>query len=567
MFPQPHVMSQSRSPILLGLLTFLAVAANPAGAQELTDAERDAVRAVVERHADADTPGFTWALWREGAIVASGARGMADLERGVPLSVDSRFRIASTSKQFTAASVLALVEDGALDLETPVHQLLEEMHPFDPPVRLRHLVAHQSGLPDYLFLMDLKGYPPALPYSFDEAYAVLSRLRATAFEPGAAYTYSNTNYLLMGEIVRRTSGRTLREFAHERFFEPLGMEHSHFSDDRDELVPDRALGYERGMDGAWRLSMTPLELVGDGGLFTTVGDLFRWTQDMRHLREDRVGVLDAEAVKRQYTAFDLADGMRGDYAFGLLVEYVEDGRLVSHGGAFVGYRADCLHCPEAGWGVAVLFNRADGRPTNVGIELLNAIGVDTRVKPASYSERDPFDLDVEVAALPEWARRLRGEYLLSDGSPVSIRRVREFLRLRGPGLDLQLAAPSAEATRLVNRDSSLALARTELGLVLELEDGDVVRIEIESAPYTNEAFEGFAGRWYVPVLDEHWDLTWRSTRRPMFDVRDARGLRGTLVPVRPDLARGPLGSLVWKDAAGWHLWSSELGVLDLVRED
>jgi len=560
-------MAQSRSPILLALLVLVAVAvvAGRARAQALTDEERAAVRAIVEAHADADTPGFTWALWRDGAIVSSGARGMADLERRVPLSVDSRLRIASTSKQFTAASILALVEDGALDLETPVHELVEELHPFDPPVRLRHLVAHQSGLPDYLFLMDLKGYPPALPYSFDEALGVLARLRTTTFEPGTDYAYSNTNYLLMAEIVRRTSGSTLRAFAHERLFAPLGMERTHFSDDRDELVPDRALGYERGPDGAWRLSLTPLELVGDGGVFTTVGDLFRWTQELRLGRAERVGVLSADGVRRQLKPFTLGEG-RGDYAFGLLIERVADGTLVSHGGAFVGYRADCLHCPEAGWGVAVLFNRADGRPTQVGIDLLNAIGIDTQLVPDPVARRDPFDTDVEVAKLPEWARALRGMATLADGTPVRVGVVGEFLRLQGPSVDLQLAAPNADATRLVNRDSSVTLASTELGLVLDLGDDRLLRLErYASAPPGKDGFGTFAGSWRVRELDARWEFVRRDSRREVYDVLDARGSRGRVTPLGPDLARGPMASIVWHDGEQWRLWASELGVLHLDR--
>lgn len=556
----------SRALVPFALAVSFAAAAN-ADAQDLSDAQVTAVRAAVEAHADADEPGFAWALWRGGAIVSSGARGMADLERDVPLSVDSRFRIASTSKQFTAASILALVEDGTLDLETPVHEIVEELHAFDPPVRLRHLVAHQSGLPDYLFLMDLKGYPPALPYSFDEVLDVLSRIERTIFEPGSDYAYSNTNYLLMSEVVRRASGSSLRAFAHERLFAPLGMQHTHYGDDRDELVPDRALGYARGTDGAWRLSLTPLELVGDGGVFTTVGDLFRWTQDMRVERDERVGVFDADAVERQLTPFARGEGP-GDYAFGLLVERVADGRLVSHGGAFVGYRADCLHCPEAGWGVAVLFNRADGRPTNLGIELLNAIGVDTRLVRDRGARRGSFDTDAEVPPLPEWALDLRGTRMLSDGTPVRLLRVGEFLRVQGPSVDVRLAASAHDATRLVSRDSSATLAATTLGLVLELEGGESVRLQNDAPPPAPSAGYGaLAGRWRVRELDAVWSLERRESRREVYDVFDARGSRGRVTPLGPELARGPLASLIWFDGEQWCLWATELGVLHLERVD
>ncbi|WP_419185785.1 serine hydrolase domain-containing protein [Rohdeia mirabilis] len=570
--------------LALALLPTLAVPGAPsAGAQDaapqpatglasaaLDADERAALDRVLEEWDRDDGPGLAAAVWRDGELVYAVGRGLADLERGVPITADSRFRIASTSKQFTAAAILLLVEDGALDLETPVHELIDELPAFEPPVRVRHLVAHQSGLPDYLWLMELKGLDDASIYSFDEALAVLARVTRTVFEPGARFDYSNTNYLLLAEIVRRVSGRTLREFAAERIFTPLAMTSSHFHDRRTELVPNRAMGYTRSDDPlGWELSMTPLELIGDGGVLTSVGDLFRWSQDIRVTEDGRVGVLRPASVAQQLTPFALADGTPTDYAFGLSVRAIEAGTLVEHSGRFVGYVADMLHCPEAGFGAVVLCNHDEPNPPALCARLLRALDLDLASTTVDDVADGPAEGRREPTRAPKSARQLRGIWMATDGGVVRLALVRGSVRLSGPAGRYDLEPVDADALHFASADGGTVLRAVDTHLELTDPSGAVTRLERELPPASDATYldAQFAGAWHVRELDEIWTLRRREQRTWAYDVLRTRGTPGRVAVEGARSASGPFGTLMWRadGERGWRLWSESFGLLHLER--
>ncbi len=294
---------------------------------------------------------------RDGAVAYARGYGSADLEHGIPNSVDSVFRVASTSKQFTAASIQLLAQDGVLTLDDDVRKWIPELTCSAGTVTLRHLLHHTGGLRSYLWNMSLAGYGDADYYTEEDALAMLFRQRGVNFAPGERFEYSNTGYFLLSIVVERASGKSLREFAEERIFEPLGMTNSHFHNDHTEVVPNRAMGYRRTGDG-FALNMTQLEMCGDGALFTTVLDLTKW---IANFREPKVG---GEAwLDTMTTAGVLNDGEVLDYASGLGVDEWKGVKQVAHGGAFVGFRAEALHIPELGFGVVCLSNLAEFDPS------------------------------------------------------------------------------------------------------------------------------------------------------------------------------------------------------------
>ncbi|MEZ5980022.1 MAG: serine hydrolase domain-containing protein [Planctomycetota bacterium] len=504
------------------------------------------------------------ALARRGDRVRSGARFGGPRASGVPITADSVFRIASTSKQFTAASVLLLVEDGKLGLDTPLVELFPEfanMAAFEPTVRLRHLVSHTSGLPDYLWTMQLAGKDDGTIYTLDEVLAQLARIERPLFPAGERFAYSNTNYLLLGEIVHRVSGRSLRRFAQERIFAPLGMEHTHFHDRREELVPNRALGYDEERD-AWVLSTTPLELVGDGGVFTTVGDLFLWAQQFRG---DGHGpqVFDAEARALQLRPFETTSGRNTDYAFGLDVERIEGGTLVRHGGAFVGYRAELVHCPEQGYGCAVLMNRADGRPDRLADDLLRAMGCEA----VGVEEEGPRGGPPEHPELPEWVRLVRGVWVADDGAPPMrvARSARAVVVERGgETLRFHLAADGelrtedgawrleAQPPRPDSQESSHVVLHGPGGAVVYRRAG----------PWTEEDWATFLGTYRCVELGCTWVVR-REDDRFVIDTPGGGRLTGTIEG--SGVVRGPAGGMLARDGSGrWILESPTVGRLTLV---
>lgn len=323
------------------------------------------VDALFAEYDDPQSPGCALGVIRDGEFVYRRGYGMANLEYGIPLTSRSVFRIGSTSKQFTAASIVLLAQSGDLDLEAPVSRHFPEFPGWAGQMTVRHLVLHTSGIRDYLELAFLTGKSDDSDYYTDQwVLDLLARQQATNFAAGEQYLYSNSGYLLLAHIVQRVSGQSLREFAQARIFGPLGMGETHFHDDHRDIVPRRASGYAPD-DGGYRISMTTLDLVGDGGVFTTIDDLLAWD---RNFYDNRLGGGDA-FIERLTTPGRLNDGEALDYAFGLGVDLYRGLRRVAHGGSFVGFRAELVRFPDQRFSAAVLCNRADAPASQLALQV------------------------------------------------------------------------------------------------------------------------------------------------------------------------------------------------------
>jgi N-acyl-D-amino-acid deacylase len=306
-----------------------------------------------------DSPGCALGIVEEGRPIYARGYGMANLEHGIPLGPSSIFRIASVSKQFSAAVMVLLEEDGLISLDDEVRRHVPELPAYERPLTIRHLIHHTSGLRDYLSLMALAGVGDDDIYGEEDVVAALVRQEGLNFLPGERHLYSNSGYFLMSQMVRRTTGKTLREYAAERIFRPLGMDRTHFHDDHAEIVPERATGYAP-REGGFRISMTRLNLVGDGGIFTSVDEMARWEALFQGALGDDHPL--AFLPDRMLEAGVLSNGETISYAFGLGHGGLRGLPTVSHGGAFVGYRAHLLRFPGQAVGITILCNRADAVP-------------------------------------------------------------------------------------------------------------------------------------------------------------------------------------------------------------
>ena len=308
------------------------------------------VDAVFADHASLAGPGCSLGVIQDGRLIQATGYGSANLDHGIPNGPHTIFRVGSVSKQFTAAAIALLVIRGELDLDAPVQRYISELPDYPDPPTLRHLVHHTSGLRDYIVLMALAGNRSEDFYTNQEVLDAISRQRELNFTPGTEYLYSNSGYFLLGEIVARISGGSLRQFAEENFFAPLGMTNTHFQDDHNEIVHNRATGYAPTGDG-FRVNVTTLDMVGDGGIFTSVEDWVAWD---RNLGEGTVGGDDWLAL--MHTRGVLNSGDTIPYAFGISHGEHRGLATVGHGGSWVGYRAGMTRYPEVGYSFVALCN-------------------------------------------------------------------------------------------------------------------------------------------------------------------------------------------------------------------
>lgn len=307
-----------------------------------------------EKWSRPNAPGCALAVMKDGQIVYRKGYGMADLDHEVPITPTTVFHVASVSKQFTAAAIALLAQQGKLSLDDPVRKYIPELPDFGRPVTIRHLVYHTSGLRDQWSLLGLWGWRYSLDLITDEdVMYVMARQRDLNFPPGDRHLYSNTGYTLMALIVKKVSGQTLREFTSANFFAPLGMKNTHFRDDHAEIVKNMAYGYVPARD-TFKLSITNFDTTGATSLLTTVEDLARWDENFYTAQVGGKGFL-AQLLERG----KLNSGEQIAYAFGLTHAKYRGLTVVEHSGGDAGYRAHLMRFPDQHFSVACLCNTSN----------------------------------------------------------------------------------------------------------------------------------------------------------------------------------------------------------------
>ena len=299
------------------------------------------------------SPGCALGIIRDGRLVYQRGYGIQSIKTGAPLSTKSVFYAASVSKQFAAASIMLAARDGLLSLDDDVRRWIPELPANQPKITIRHLLHHVSGIRDYLTMWDVMGLLNGV-HSDQDLIGLLSRQRHLNFDPGTEFSYNNSGYVLLSYIIRQATGKSLREFARERIFGPLGMRNSDFHDDRTARQDPRtfAIGYNRTKTGGLKPGLlTNFDKVGDGGLYTTVEDLARWDQNFYSQRVGGDGF-----VAQLTTRGILANGDTINYAGALVVDDYNGLRTVEHSGTFMGYRNDFLRFPDQRFSVICLCN-------------------------------------------------------------------------------------------------------------------------------------------------------------------------------------------------------------------
>ena len=377
------------------LATAALTACRPPGDGEIPPGTDPAILARVDAvfadYASPDGPGCSLGVIRDGRLVHATGYGTANLDHGIPNGPATIHRVGSVSKQFTAAAIALLSIRRELDLDAPVRDYISEFPDYPHPPTIRHLVHHTSGVRDYIVLMSLAGNRSEDFYTNQEVLDAISRQRELNFTPGSEFLYSNSGYFLLGEIVARTSGQSLREFAETEFFEPLGMTRTHFHDDHNEIVPDRAIGYAPTGDGdgdgdahghRFRINVTTLDMVGDGGIFTSVEEWAAWD---RNLTDGTVGGPEWVALMHQRGVLNSGDTI--PYAFGIAHGEHRGLATVSHGGAWVGYRAGMSRYPETDHSFVALCNRSQIDPMAL-IASTAEIYLADRMEPPAAAETE-----------------------------------------------------------------------------------------------------------------------------------------------------------------------------------
>jgi len=481
----------------------------------------------------ADSPGVVVTVFKKGEAPLIRAYGSANLEFAAPLTADSNFYLCSVSKQFTAAAIALLVEDGKLSLNDDVRQYVPEVPQYAWPITIQHMIHHTSGLRDYLGVMGFSGRSAQDFFGPAETLEIIARQDALNFEPGTEFSYSNSGYAVLAEIVKRVSGKSLREFTQERIFAPLGMRATIWDDDRSEVLPQRVTSYRKSGE-AWHHYVLNFNSLGDGGVMSTANDMVRWAEN---LSTPRFGGPGFAATVR--TRGRLNSGVEIPYAFGIAHETYRGRPTLQHGGAMLGFRTHLLHFEDDGSGVVILGN-ADSMDTkkmalDVADIVLSGGTVEVQPDPAPSGKYEKWFgnyLDPKTQML--WMLRKGandGVEWVVEGRPYALRQI--------------------EAGSLTSVDAMSPPARLELTqkTVTLMREGEAPRelLRLEVPTLDAAALAEFAASYWSDSLAATYVVTVEHDGL----VLRCKGMRDiTLRPAGPDRFANRSEVLFTRDATG-----------------
>lgn len=318
-----------------------------------------------------NTPGAAIGIVKDGNLIYSNGYGIGDLEHDIEITPSSVFYIGSVSKQFVTFSILLLEEQGKLNLDDKIQKYLPDFPEYDSPLTIRHFIHHTSGVRDYLTLMYLKGRSYLDKTDENEVYELIKKQKELNFSPGEKYLYSNSCYFMLAMIIEKAAGQSLKMFAHKNIFEPLGMKNSLFYDDNTDLIKNRVFSYKKksNEEGFDNLIMR-FDLVGSGGVYSNIEDLFLWDQNFYN---NKLGKGGQKIINKMHKEGLLNNGESSGYAFALNNGVYRGLKTVSHGGSLAGYRAQLIRFPEEKTSIIILANRGDSSPTDKSLQIADIV--------------------------------------------------------------------------------------------------------------------------------------------------------------------------------------------------
>ncbi len=333
---------------------------------QITLDQQAKVDALFQKYNRTDMPGCALAIVNRGKIIYEKGYGMADLEHGIAIDPSTVFYAGSISKQFVTAAALLLTEQGKLDLDAVITNYLPDFDLHGVEITVRHLIYHTSGIRDYFQILEKEKFNYLNDIEVDTIFNLISGQSTLDFSPGEKYQYSNSGYLLLAMIIEEVSGSTLARFIRKEIFDPLGMNQSMFLDDNRKIVKNRAWGYYQNVEDQIENMIMRFDLVGSGGLYTTVRDLAKWDQNLYQSQIGSESFLDSLLTNGR-----LNNGQDIKYAFAIRKDNFRGVPVIGHSGSLGGYRAQFTQFPEQEFSVIILSNLANCKPGEMAQSIAN----------------------------------------------------------------------------------------------------------------------------------------------------------------------------------------------------
>jgi len=482
-----------------------------------------------------DSPGCILAIIKDGEFAYKRGYGMADLERGVPISADSLFDIGSTGKQFTATVIVILASQGKLAIDDPISKYIPEMPPYVEKITIRHMLHHTSGLRDYLTLMDLRGMVEENAYSEELLLDLITRQKGLNFTPGSEYLYSNSGYFLLGTIAQRVTGKHITELIRELILSPLDMTRTTFNKDFRPIVKDRTLSYDADEEkGGFVNALALSGGFGDGALLSCVDDLLLWDNNFY---DNKLNDSQSDLLDQLHTTGILNNGKPLTYALGLIVTSYRGQKVVQHDGGWAGYRSELMRFPDQHLTIICLSNLGSMEPTllcqqvvDVVLEDVLAPEKESRTRKKSTSDTSPASDFSDFCGIYQ-GKLLTFDFFTKDGNFAFTDGKTVYLLTTLGSKKFQVGAYPIFLTFSGKNNEHVVMTGERTSHYTR----------ILPQRYTPPSLMPFTGKYYSPELDIHYTITGEDDKlqlkRTSFDEPQP------IYPFAPNALRTPIGEL------------------------
>jgi CubicO group peptidase (beta-lactamase class C family) len=525
-------MSHTTRIVLFISLVSLSSCISPEKGKEDYQAEVDSIIAGL---VPGEGPGCAVAIVRDGKIFYTTVRGFANLEYGIPVTRETPFHVASVSKQFTTFAILLLEQDGKLSLDDDIRKHLPTIPEFDQTITIRHLATHTSGIRDQWELLATAGWRLDDVITQSQIIRTLEHQQDLNFKPGSEFLYCNSGFTLLAEIVATVSGQSFPEFCKERIFEPLEMTNTHFHDDHQMIVKNRAYSYSLSGDSIYKKSVLSYANAGATSLFTTAEDLGKW---LINLETGNLG--GQELLDKMHQRGILNNGDTIDYSLGLSHGTYRGLSLIGHSGGDAGFRSYAGRFPDQRLGIVVLQNVAHANPSALTREIATVF-LKEQMDPEEEQESTGIPGEEDFITVdPETLKQYQGFYELQYDLWVKFFIPDDRLWIeQGWNGKKNLLSALSETRFYIEEEEAYAVFgendEKEVTLTIEFTEDKLTGKRISEGVEGFGDLEEYEGSYYSDELGTVYDLTLQNdtlvaTHRRHEDIK--------LIQTREDTFRG-----------------------------
>jgi CubicO group peptidase (beta-lactamase class C family) len=491
------------------ILLVLSLTNSESYSQKLPDTVVSRIDNLFQKWDKTSVPGCAIGIVRNDTLIYAKGYGMANLENGIPISPETVFYMASVSKQFTGYSIILLARQGKLTLDDDIRKYLPWIHDFGKTLTIRHLLNHTSGLRDDITLAAITGLGYDGMLTQELAINLIKNQTSLNFDPGERYSYSNSNYVLLAEIVKTASGKSFRSFADSAIFKPLGMVNSQFQDNYAGLIKNRALSYSGTRDNKTLNSFQNVYTVGDGGLFSNINDMAKW---VINLYSPLAG--DQKDIEQLTWKGKLNNGKEITYASGI-GNSIYNGRIkYSHSGGLAGYRTYVSAFPELKMGFIVFSNDGDFNSSAKANEMADIFTTPGIINNANLiDQNDNNKLLIKDISI---FRKYMGDYVDEDGTRLNFNLNEGKMSLNVQGQSFNLYQFSRDTIALATRPETRFLFSISGNdtVATQYSPGEtrIFRKYIAGISLTNKQLQSYTGTYYSLELDCNYGIELRDQK-------------------------------------------------------